>query len=133
MQAMYVLCVRETIWSPPYVLSSKNELQVLYYHSKSAQPTGVAPVGDYEEKYNAPWYYFHRVDLHGQLRDMALSDPKAGSHKKKTTIRLRSTVKDIELDGTITLQDNTVIKKDLVVVADGIRVGQGRLLLGISS
>jgi 2-polyprenyl-6-methoxyphenol hydroxylase-like FAD-dependent oxidoreductase len=62
---------------------------------------------------------------------MALSNPQAGSHKKQTTIRLRTTVTGIELDGTITLQDGTVIKKDLVVVADGIRVSKEKLAFGI--
>ncbi|KAH7110262.1 hypothetical protein EDB81DRAFT_768925 [Dactylonectria macrodidyma] len=94
---------------------------VLYYHNKSGQPTNVVPVGDYEAKFSAPWYYFHRVDLHNQLQTMVLGDPEAGSHKKRSIIRLGVTVQNIDLDGSITLQDDTVIKKDLVVVADGIR------------
>lgn len=62
-----------------------------------------------------------------------MGGPRSGSHEKKAIIQLCTTVKDIQLDGTITLEDGTVIKKDLVVVADGIRVSKLTLGLDIAS
>ena len=75
---------------------------------------------DVEEKYGAKWNFYHRVDVHRSLKEMA-EDPEAPG--KPATIRLGSQVVDIDCDaGIITLIDGTKHQKDLIVVADGQHV-----------
>lgn len=71
--------------------------------------------------YGAPWFLFHRVDLHQQLHRLA-TEPRPNT-KAVAKINLSSEVVDINLDGTITHANGKRVKKDLIVVADGVRVG----------
>jgi len=65
-----------------------------------------------EQLYGDKWYFYHRVDMHRQLREMAEA---AGA-----VIRLGQRVDDVEIEtGVITLKDGATVQKDLVVVADG--------------
>lgn len=69
-----------------------------------------------EEKYHYPFNAFHRVDLHKALREMA-------TEKYGAVIKLGSEVKDINCkEGVITFEGGETIQKDLVVIADGVRV-----------
>ena len=70
--------------------------------------------------YGDPWYLFHRVDLHHQLHKLA-TKPRPNT-KAVAKMNLSSEVADIDLDGTITLASGQRAKKDLIVVADGVRV-----------
>ena len=63
---------------------------------------------------------FHRVDLHNELKEMA-SKPRP-STSSVAKLHLLSEVKEVDLDGTLTLGDGTRIQKDLIVVADGVHV-----------
>jgi hypothetical protein len=75
---------------------------------------------DYEHLYGAPWLLFHRVDLHNGLKRLAtIPRPSTAAVAK---VNLASEIADIDLAGNITLADGTKMKKDLIVVADGIRV-----------
>ena len=76
---------------------------------------------DYRPLYGAPWMLFHRVDLHNELKRMA-TEPRP-STASVAQIRLLSEAADIDLDGHMTLANGQRLKKDLVVVADGVRVG----------
>lgn len=68
-----------------------------------------------EELYGDKWFFYHRVDMHRHLRELAEA---AGA-----VIRLGKRVDDVEINtGEITLKDGTVVQKDLVVVADGQHV-----------
>jgi 2-polyprenyl-6-methoxyphenol hydroxylase-like FAD-dependent oxidoreductase len=60
------------------------------------------------------------VDLHQQLRRLA-TEPRPNTNAV-AAINLSSEVADINLDGTITIASGKCIKKDLIVVADGVRV-----------
>ncbi len=67
---------------------------------------------DVEKQYGNKWYFYHRVDMHKQLRDMAEANGAA--------IRLGKQVNDVEIDtGVIELKDGSKVQKDLVIVADG--------------
>ncbi|KAJ9645596.1 hypothetical protein H2204_001177 [Knufia peltigerae] len=65
-----------------------------------------------EQQYGNKWYFYHRVDMHRQLREMAEA---FGS-----TIRLGAQVMDVDPEtGMIHLKDGSQIQKDLVIIADG--------------
>lgn len=67
---------------------------------------------DVEKQFGNKWYFYHRVDMHRQLREMAEANGAA--------IRLGKQVKDVDVDtGIIELTDGSQIQKDLVVAADG--------------
>lgn len=62
------------------------------------------------------------MDLHQQLKKLA-TEPRPNT-KAVATINLSLEVADIDLDGTITLASGQHVKKDLIVVADGVRVSR---------
>jgi 2-polyprenyl-6-methoxyphenol hydroxylase-like FAD-dependent oxidoreductase len=75
---------------------------------------------DIEKKFGAPWNFYHRVDAHNSLKELA-TDPELPG--KPAVIKLASQVVDLDCDsGVLTLKDGTTIQKDLVVVADGQHV-----------
>lgn len=78
------------------------------------------PITHCDTKYKAPFYFFHRVDLHHELRKLATEPTPTRSRVAR--IHLATAVSRVELDGTLTFEDNTTVKKDLIVAADGIRV-----------
>ncbi len=87
---------------------------------KVLQHSTIAP--DYfESRFGAPWLLFHRVDLHNELKRMATEPRPSTSAIAK--INLLSEIVDLDLDGNITLANGKQLKNDLVIVADGIRVG----------
>ncbi|KAL2432866.1 hypothetical protein ABEF95_005255 [Exophiala dermatitidis] len=68
--------------------------------------------GNVEQLYGNKWHFYHRVDMHRHLREMAVA---AGA-----TIRLGKQVMDVDPEsGMIDLKDGSQVQKDLVVVADG--------------
>ncbi|KAF3070005.1 3-hydroxybenzoate 6-hydroxylase 1 [Trichoderma lentiforme] len=93
----------------------------VYYDSKEPGTKDYVDFSGYRSRYQAPWAFFHRVDLHNELRRLAVQPPDGD--RKPAKLRLSSSVKDVQLDGTIVFQDGRTIKKDLVIAADGIRIG----------
>ena len=71
-------------------------------------------------RFGAPWLLFHRVDLHNELKRLA-TEPRP-STAAVARIHLLAEVVDINLDGTLTLADGKKLTKDLIVVADGVKV-----------
>ncbi|KAG8666613.1 hypothetical protein FPOAC2_11729 [Fusarium poae] len=74
-----------------------------------------------EDDYGAPFMFFHRVDLHTALKEMALSTDELypGS---PVIIRNGHSVTSLDCkSGTIVLDNEEAFEKDLVVVADGVR------------
>jgi salicylate hydroxylase len=68
-----------------------------------------------EQQFGNKWYFYHRVDMHRHLREMAEA---AGS-----IIRLGAQVTDVDPEtGIISLKDGSHVQKDLVIVADGQHV-----------
>jgi hypothetical protein len=75
---------------------------------------------DYSSKYGFPWYLLHRVDLHSELRRLALNP---GEGYNPATINLSSEVVDVDCEaGVLVLKDGRKVKKDLIVGADGVHV-----------
>lgn len=75
---------------------------------------------DVEKKFGAPWNFYHRVDAHNSLKELATDPQRPG---QPTVIRLASQVVDVDCEsGVLTLKDGTTIQKDLIVVADGQHV-----------
>ncbi|EXJ83539.1 hypothetical protein A1O1_07162 [Capronia coronata CBS 617.96] len=65
-----------------------------------------------EQQYGNKWHFYHRVDMHRYLREMAEA---AGA-----VIRLGTQVMDVDPEtGVIDLRDGSQAQKDLVIVADG--------------
>ncbi|EQB48344.1 hypothetical protein CGLO_12432 [Colletotrichum gloeosporioides Cg-14] len=79
----------------------------------------VLPLSDYKSKYGSAWHFFHRVDLHDELRKLA-TEPTP-SRKGFARLHLATPVSSVDLDGTVHFPDGTTVKKDLVVAADGVR------------
>jgi salicylate hydroxylase len=75
---------------------------------------------DVEQKYGTKWNFYHRVDAHNSLKELA-TDPSLPG--KPATIRLASQVVDVDCEsGVLTLKDGVTFQKDLIVVADGQHV-----------
>lgn len=67
-----------------------------------------------EAKYGNRWAFFHRADLHTELRNLV-----------QAPIELASEVTKVDPHtATINLVDGRVIQKDLLVIADGAHVSQ---------
>lgn len=74
-----------------------------------------------EDEYGAPFMFFHRVDLHTALKEMALSSNERylGS---PVVIHNGNSVTSLDCErATILLDNGEAFRKDLVVVADGVR------------
>ena len=66
--------------------------------------------------YGDRYFCLHRVDLHNELRRLALDSPRV-------TINLGSEVIDVDSEqGTLTLVGGSIHHKDLIVAADGVHV-----------
>ena len=82
-------------------------------------------------KYGAPWYLYHRIDLHTELKRLA-AEPTDSSRPAK--INLSSEVVDVDCEkGTLTLANGSVHQKDLIVAADGVHVCPTVLALDFNS
>lgn len=95
-------------------------LKLIFRDAYSLEVLLDAVTPDYEPLYAAPWLLFHRVDLHNELKRMA-TEPRP-STQAVAKINLLSEVTDIDLEGNIVLANGQRLQKDLVVVADGVRV-----------
>jgi salicylate hydroxylase len=75
---------------------------------------------DLASRYGSPWYFIHRVDLHTELRRLA--------QKLEVKIRLGSEVKHVDAGtGVLTLASGQIIRKDLIVAADGVHVSTNQM------
>lgn len=74
---------------------------------------------DIPKLYGHRFTAFHRVDLHNTMREMAEADDLPG----KVDFRLGVDVAGIDCEhGVVSLRDGSKYSKDLIVVADGIKV-----------
>ena len=75
---------------------------------------------DVKEKFGAKWNFYHRVDAHNSLKELATDPDLPG---KPAKIRLASQVVDVDCEtGTLTVKDGTTFQKDLIVIGDGQHV-----------
>ena len=75
---------------------------------------------DFTERFGAPWYFSHRVDLHNEFKRLALepSDKFPGAK-----LHLLKNVVDLDCEkGRLTFEDGTSTTKDVVIGADGVHV-----------
>ena len=71
-----------------------------------------------------PWYLSHRVDLHNQLKLLALGEEGNGTPAE---LHLSSAVESVEAEeGIVILENGEKHTFDLIVAADGVRVGRTR-------
>lgn len=67
-----------------------------------------------------PWLLTHRIDLHNELRRLALDENLPG---QAAALHLSSAVRTVDAEkATITLESGEVVKGDLIVASDGIYV-----------
>lgn len=104
-------------------------LQKLIRHEwSSGNVTAEYPLGHYRERFGTDYNNFHRIDLHGHLKNVAIAETGGGS-----PVQLRVCHQAIKLDpaqGKITFDNGKEAVHDVVVCADGIR-SQMREQLGI--
>jgi salicylate hydroxylase len=75
---------------------------------------------DCEEVYGAKCWMFHRVDLHKGLLELATGKNGEGNPAK---VKLESAAVDIDcMEGLVKFEDGTEVKKDLIIIADGVHV-----------
>lgn len=90
-------------------------------HAHTLETAFVEDLADVHARFGASMGFYHRVDLHNTLKDIAQSE-ESDPVGPPALIKLGSAVVDIDCEaGRIVLADGTEITKDLVVVADGIR------------
>ncbi|KFZ07639.1 hypothetical protein V501_06261, partial [Pseudogymnoascus sp. VKM F-4519 (FW-2642)] len=77
-----------------------------------------ADEGYISEKFGAPWWWCHRVDLHESLKVLALGEKGEG---KPAVVHLKKEVVSYDAEaGSVTFADGSVATGDLVVAADGV-------------
>lgn len=78
------------------------------------------PLDNMVEQYGFPVLNFHRVDLHDLLKNAATGPDRQG---KPAKINLGCKVASVDCqEGLIVLEDGRTFNKDLVVIADGVKV-----------
>ncbi|KAL4745753.1 hypothetical protein BDW72DRAFT_211074 [Aspergillus terricola var. indicus] len=83
---------------------------------------------DFTPLYGGPWLMAHRVDLHSELRRLAVDPEGLG---KPVELVLRADVLDYNADdGSITLRDGSIHFADLLVAADGVHSSAIRHVVG---
>ena len=73
-------------------LSLMDERQGLIAQASTLKAIYESDYSHVESKYNAPWYFAHRVDLHNSLKELALQDAGVG---RPARLRLRARVVSI--------------------------------------
>ncbi|CAJ0538530.1 Ff.00g065910.m01.CDS01 [Fusarium sp. VM40] len=104
------------------------EIVIIYPDPNNLTKDFSMPVTHFGTKYKAPWYFFHRVDLHNELRKLA-TEPNP-TRQRVARIHLATEVSRVEFDGTIVFRNDTQVKKDVVIAADGIRASFLPTILG---
>ncbi|KAM3065714.1 hypothetical protein ACMFMG_011417 [Clarireedia jacksonii] len=94
-----------------------NEMERLTEYKASGELSRSIDLRESNKDWQHPWLLAHRVQLHNNLKKAA-SDPKAnGSFKLSTSAKV---VAIEPASATITLENGTRIKGDLVIGADGV-------------
>ena len=86
----------------------------------SLEPQIVEDFSRVEDDYGAPFMFYHRIDLHSALKNMAIGDEGEGA-----PVKIRNGVKVKSVDcgaGRIEIESGEVFEKDLIVIADGVHV-----------
>ncbi|KAI1631313.1 hypothetical protein F4809DRAFT_632790 [Biscogniauxia mediterranea] len=96
--------------------------------AQTLRPSVVYDVSGLREEFGAPMRFYHRLDLHAALGIMAMAPASWFAQAcqkavtKEAVLRLAARVVEIDCEqGTLKLEDGKSIKKDLLVIADGIQ------------
>ncbi|KAI0603001.1 hypothetical protein F4775DRAFT_587533 [Biscogniauxia sp. FL1348] len=96
--------------------------------AQTLRPYIVYDVSGLREEFGAPMRFYHRADLHRALSIMAMAPASwfAEACQKAVgedgVLRLATRVVEVDCEeGTLKLEDGNTIKKDLLVIADGIQ------------
>lgn len=92
----------------------------MQFDGETMKETYRANYDDYRTRYGAPWYFSHRVDLHRELKRLALQK-KERSRGASLNLSATVTYADCE-NGILTFADGTAIRKDVIIGADGVHV-----------
>ena len=95
--------------------------QIRMVDAKTLEPLMVDSFTDCEKEFGHKMKFFHRADLHSVLRSMAEA-PHSEQPGEPVSLSLGRTVVDVDCETGTILLDTGSIRKDLVVLADGIRV-----------
>lgn len=80
------------------------------------------------KKYDEPWWYFSRQDVHGELKRAALAPEGLG---RPARLELESHVERIDQhNNTVHLASGQTFQGDVIIGADGIRTASGRSVFG---
>ncbi|KAF5546728.1 salicylate hydroxylase [Fusarium napiforme] len=101
---------------------------IFYHDSSDLNKSITMPITHCAAKYKAPFDFFYRVDLNHELRKLATEPTPTRSRVAR--IRLVTAVSSVEIDGTVTLDDKTTVKNDLIVAADNIRASFLQTVVG---
>ncbi|RYC77848.1 hypothetical protein BFJ63_vAg19279 [Fusarium oxysporum f. sp. narcissi] len=83
---------------------------------------------DFETRFKFPWYFSHRVDLHNELKRLAL-EPWSTSTGAK--LHLSTPVVDVDCEGGILkFEDSTTVTKDVIIGADGVHSLMAKRVIG---
>ncbi|WYZ41250.1 hypothetical protein EsH8_V_000145 [Colletotrichum jinshuiense] len=102
------------------LLEGGHDVESIFYEDPdNLDKKRVVTCSDFKSKYGAPYCFFHRVDLHSELKRLAVdpTDARPGAAR----LHLGTSVSGIDQDGTIHFEDGTSVQKDVVVASDGIR------------
>ena len=86
----------------------------------SLEPQIVEDFSGVEDDYGAPFMFYHRIDLHSALKNMAIGDEGEGP-----PVKIRNGVKVKSVDcgvGKIETESGDMFEKDVIVIADGVHV-----------
>lgn len=90
--------------------------------------TTISEHGEFAETSGAPHVFSHRADLHQALKDKAVSTEESGHPVK---LLLNSAVVSYDpVEGSVTLQDGSILTADLIVAADGLHSKACAYILG---
>ncbi|EKD20524.1 salicylate hydroxylase [Drepanopeziza brunnea f. sp. 'multigermtubi' MB_m1] len=80
------------------------------------------------EKFGAPWFFAHRVDLHEELKRLATRQDGEG---RPAVVHLKSEVTRYDTAaGSVSLSSGETVFGDLVIAADGVHTGSVEAILG---
>ena len=91
--------------------------KILTQSSPDLKPVFEVPLWRQAGRWQHPWLLAHRVDLHSELKRVAVSEDRPGI---PAVLRTASRVASVSTKGTVTLESGEVLEADVVIGADGV-------------
>ncbi|KAF2846019.1 putative salicylate hydroxylase [Plenodomus tracheiphilus IPT5] len=100
----------------------------IQYDSKTLEELYRGSFDHFESRFGAPLYLAHRVDLHNELKRLALA-PTGITRRAK--LNLSTPVIGIDcVNGVLQFEDGSSVRKDVIVGADGVHSIIAKAVLG---